>query len=208
MTDKPALDTLPPPMKAAYGRYPELELRGLNPCEMVTFLEHGVALNSEYEHKSFVHKIMLSAATVIRDLLSDRPQPTPDDALPCVCCQKPSETATPDGADMCNACFGEFNATEYDNLRKRFVELIQRDYPHADIEEALDPCRPLPARTTPTKALDALAKLRSYFGKPVGITMQELGRDAYIDLSFKVRIGDLIDYDEALAALGQETRAP
>lgn len=67
-----------------------------------------------------------------------------EDSLPCVSCGKPADTATPDDADMCWPCFGQFNATEYGNLRKRFEELIQRDYPHADVEEALDPCRPLP----------------------------------------------------------------
>lgn len=67
-----------------------------------------------------------------------------EDSLPCVCCGKPAETSTPDDADMCHECFGRHNAAEYDNLRKRFEELIQRDYPDADIEDALDPCRPLP----------------------------------------------------------------
>lgn len=42
----------------------------------------------------------------------------PDDGMPCVCCGKPSHTSTPDDAEMCHKCFGEFNATEHDNLKK------------------------------------------------------------------------------------------
>lgn len=40
------------------------------------------------------------------------------DGMPCVGCGKPSDTATPDDADMCYKCFGEFNACEYDSLKK------------------------------------------------------------------------------------------
>jgi hypothetical protein len=90
-------------------------------------------------------------------------------------------------------------------------------YPDANIYAPCDECRPEDLKmwnagykaaladpdtvVVPLDTLDAIAKLRKYFGKPVGITMQELGRDAFIDLSFKVRIGDLMDYDAALAAI-------
>lgn len=73
-------------------------------------------------------------------ITDDRP-----DALPCVSCGKPSDTATPDDADMCWQCFAQFNAAEYDQIRARFTSLLQRDYAGACIEEALDPLRPLPA---------------------------------------------------------------
>lgn len=49
---------------------------------------------------------------------------------------------------------------------------------------------------------DALLKsakdIRKYFGKPVGVSMKELGEDAYIDLHIKVRIGDLMRLDKAI----------
>lgn len=41
------------------------------------------------------------------------------DGMPCVSCGQPSDTATPDDADMCWKCFGEFNATEFDSLIKK-----------------------------------------------------------------------------------------
>jgi hypothetical protein len=41
------------------------------------------------------------------------------DGMPCVSCGKPSQRHTPDDADMCHECFGDFNAAEYDNLKKQ-----------------------------------------------------------------------------------------
>jgi hypothetical protein len=46
---------------------------------------------------------------------------------------------------------------------------------------------------------EALTKLLHYFGGPQGVSMQDLGRDAYVSLEMKVRIGDLIDANAALA---------
>lgn len=62
----------------------------------------------------------------------------------CVCCQKPADTSTPDDANMCYKCFGEFNANVCDQMEERFRDLLARDYPSADIDDALDPMRPLP----------------------------------------------------------------
>jgi len=123
-------------------------------------------------------------------------------SLPCVCCGKPAQTATPDDAEMCHECFGQFNATEYGNLRKRFEELIQRDYPDADLEDALDPCRPLP--DSPIARLQAenevMTEALLYYASP------ETYEDAFDRI---LRDGG----DKARAALGkhdqtQETRAP
>jgi len=44
----------------------------------------------------------------------------------------------------------------------------------------------------------SLQTLLKYFGGPQGVSMQELGRDAYVSLQTQVRIGDLIDAREAL----------
>lgn len=53
---------------------------------------------------------------------------------------------------------------------------------------------------TREQALDAsLRTLLKYFGGPQGVTMQELGRDAYVDLDVRVRVGDLIDAHAALS---------
>lgn len=49
----------------------------------------------------------------------------------------------------------------------------------------------------------ALETLLTYFGGPQGVSLQELGHDAYVALEMKVRIGDLID---ARAALLSETQ--
>jgi uncharacterized CHY-type Zn-finger protein len=38
--------------------------------------------------------------------------------LKCVSCENPADTATPDDADMCYKCFGEFNAACYDELKE------------------------------------------------------------------------------------------
>jgi hypothetical protein len=46
---------------------------------------------------------------------------------------------------------------------------------------------------------EALTKLLHYFGGPQGVSMQDLGRDAYVSLEMEVRIGDLIDANAALA---------
>lgn len=46
---------------------------------------------------------------------------------------------------------------------------------------------------------EALEKLLRYFGGPVGVSMSELGRDAYVALDMQVRIGDLIDARAALS---------
>jgi hypothetical protein len=67
-----------------------------------------------------------------------------DDAMPCVCCGSPSDTATADDAEMCYPCAVSFQATEYSNLKERFTDLLKRDYPNADIEDAIDDLRPLP----------------------------------------------------------------
>lgn len=79
------------------------------------FAEHAadIIFNSKYV------KDIYRAATAPKDC------DYPDDGLPCVCCGKPSHTATPDDADMCWKCFGEFNATEYDNLKKDCDALVK-----------------------------------------------------------------------------------
>lgn len=48
---------------------------------------------------------------------------------------------------------------------------------------------------------EALTKLLRYFGSPQGVSMAELGRDAYVSLEMKVRIGDLMDAHDALSTL-------
>lgn len=52
---------------------------------------------------------------------------TPDqsDAMPCVSCGKPSDTSTPDDAEMCWKCFGEFNAAEYDEQYELIDKLVE-----------------------------------------------------------------------------------
>lgn len=67
-----------------------------------------------------------------------------NDGLPCVSCGKPSDTCTTDDADMCWPCYGSFQATAFDNLKKKFVTLIRRDYPGVDLEKALDELASLP----------------------------------------------------------------
>lgn len=37
--------------------------------------------------------------------------------MKCVSCEKESTTSTPDGADFCFECFGNFNAGMYDELK-------------------------------------------------------------------------------------------
>lgn len=69
--------------------------------------------------------------------------------LPCVCCSKPSDTATEDGADMCWPCMAGFACAEYSGLKTRAIELVRLFYPRLSdeeqIAEILDPARPLPA---------------------------------------------------------------
>lgn len=40
-----------------------------------------------------------------------------EEGMPCVSCGAPSNTSTPDDAEMCWKCFGEFNASAYDELK-------------------------------------------------------------------------------------------
>ena len=69
-------------------------------------------------------------------------------------------------------------------------------------------CSPSFALRSPTSACnayepmrEALTKLLRYFGSPQGVSMAELGRDAYVSLEMKVRIGDLMDAHDALSTL-------
>lgn len=49
-----------------------------------------------------------------------------EDGMPCVSCGKPSHRQTPDDADMCNECFGDFNAIEYDLIKSEKQKLEER----------------------------------------------------------------------------------
>lgn len=60
----------------------------------------------------------------------------------------------------------------------------------------------VPAPST-DKLVEALKKLLAYFGGPQGVSMAELGHDAYVSLEMKVRIGDLIDARRVLNERGQ-----
>lgn len=67
-----------------------------------------------------------------------RVTPLEEDTLPCVSCEKPSTRATPDGADMCHECFGDFNAHAYDELHNSVVDILARhpEYrKHAPVKE-------------------------------------------------------------------------
>ena len=44
----------------------------------------------------------------------------------------------------------------------------------------------------------SLETLLRYFGGPVGVKLKDLGRDAYVELPVRVRLGDLIDARDAL----------
>jgi uncharacterized CHY-type Zn-finger protein len=45
--------------------------------------------------------------------------------IACVSCGKNSDTSTPDDADMCHKCFGEFNANAYDELQSQLNVTIE-----------------------------------------------------------------------------------
>ena len=49
-----------------------------------------------------------------------------DGWLPCVSCGNPSNTCTPDDADMCWRCYGGFNAACYDELRDAAQAVIDK----------------------------------------------------------------------------------
>lgn len=51
--------------------------------------------------------------------------PDQSDALPCVSCGNPSDTSTPDDAEMCWKCFGEFNAAAFDEQREVIKALVE-----------------------------------------------------------------------------------
>lgn len=43
------------------------------------------------------------------------------------------------------------------------------------------------------EAKSHIRRLLSYFGGPVGVGLQELGRNAFVEHKVRVRLGDLID---------------
>lgn len=49
-----------------------------------------------------------------------------EEGMPCVSCGKPSHRQTPDDADMCHECFGDFNAIEYDLIKSEKQKLEER----------------------------------------------------------------------------------
>jgi len=73
-------------------------------------------------------RITLEQFNILRAVIADKM----DDVIPCVSCGKPSQRATPDDADMCHECFGDFNATEYDNLKKNVDALMDALEPFAN----------------------------------------------------------------------------
>lgn len=90
------------------------------------------------------------------------------DGCKCVSCSNPSDRETPDGADMCHECFGDFNATEYDNQKEvirdlagalRDIQSVERpefmDAPQYWMEKCID--RADEALTKHKEALTALA---------------------------------------------------
>lgn len=62
-------DVLLPCIKAAYARYPDLELSGVDAEKMAELLEMSVLLSTKYTHASFVHKMLLQSAYTIRKLI-------------------------------------------------------------------------------------------------------------------------------------------
>lgn len=111
-----------------YSRQPGLRGQTITPLDSIDYWMIGATLKHYHEKQA-------------------TPPPEAQNAegsLPCVSCGKPPNTSTPDDADMCWECFGGFNATEYGLLRGRFTDLLKRDYPDCNIEDALDYLRPLP----------------------------------------------------------------
>lgn len=79
--------------------------------------KNGATLGEGYRINKAEHDLLLSA--LLKSSQVD------EDGLPCVSCGKPSQVATPDDADMCHQCFGQFNATEYDNLKAQVDGLVE-----------------------------------------------------------------------------------
>lgn len=61
------------------------------------------------------------------------------DKIPCVCCGEPSDRSTPDDAEMCHECFGDFNATEVDGLKAEIKSLVSALKPFAESFDATKP---------------------------------------------------------------------
>lgn len=93
----------------------------------VDMLRHAEQ-NGEFsgqELKSLLGNVYQSEAEICNEALQAYEAEKQSGVIPCVCCGKQSDTATPDDADMCFECFGSFNATNYDNLKKSTDALVK-----------------------------------------------------------------------------------
>jgi len=74
---------------------------------------------------------------VIKPAPVENSGPVDDGSFPCVSCGKSSETSTVDGADMCFECMACFQASEYDQIKKKLIEMLEKFRPDLNPDDVI-----------------------------------------------------------------------